>query len=308
MEEDAGFGSFIYDKAGGESASTVNMGHIDDIRTKRISGEFRDIPLPSISEEPKSYSIDIRTSTSNGSGSVSQDREHTGASKSSTSHNSQDSGRDSNGSSAKGSSENSKKLKEKLQNSGNGKPTATGHRSRSKERLGAYNAPERVVERPRYAQLSQDNSAFPTTKRGDRYALNELEDRLHATRLNGYAHGFQRVPLNEKQNQRYLSHQAQVAKIEPSHVVIGPTANSKSTPGGPPMRVTHSNEHHQHFMSRSTGALPLNHYTPRTSSTLPPQYAKPPSYGSSYSNRTPFPPKTRKTSHPPTTVTNYGFV
>lgn len=97
LDEDTGFGSLIYDRVNGDSASAVNLIEVEDILHKR--DETVTSVLPSINEgletdRVRRHSIDARSTDSNGTLKDSCE-----APKSLSSQNSQDSSRDSNDSS-----------------------------------------------------------------------------------------------------------------------------------------------------------------------------------------------------------------
>ena len=137
LDEDLGFGSLIYDRVNGDSASAVNLIEVEDILHKRDDRVTS--VLPSINEGPDTgevgrHSVDARSTGSDGTLKDSYELP-----KSSSSQNSQDSGRDSNDSSKKAhrnlSAEGRRKVsKDKPPKEAN--PKTAVARSRSREKPG----------------------------------------------------------------------------------------------------------------------------------------------------------------------------
>ena len=97
LDEDTGFGSLIYDRVNGDSASAVNLIEVEDVLHKRdgtVTSVLQSINEGLETEHVRRHSIDARSTDSNGTLKDSSETP-----KSLSSQNSQDSGRDSNDSS-----------------------------------------------------------------------------------------------------------------------------------------------------------------------------------------------------------------
>lgn len=193
VDEDPGFGSLIYDRVNGDSASAVNLIEVEDILHRR--DDRVTLVLPSINEGPdtdevRQHSVDSRSTGSNGTLKDSCELR-----KSSSSQNSQDSGRDSNDSSQRAhrklSAEGRRKAtKDKAPKEANPKTAAARSRSREKPSSRMQDH-QPVASKAKYSSSSGPPQRVVVGAEDSHYA--ELSSTFKSMRIAGHSSSTQRV-------------------------------------------------------------------------------------------------------------------